>query len=108
MQHDPAIAAAHRQFLADFVGFQAEHFAHHEDARGGRRQALQAGVEDCPEVAVFESFFRISPVRRPRIALPVTIALEQRIEIGVVDFLLGCFVDRFANPSSDDVDDLVA
>jgi hypothetical protein len=46
-----------------------------------------------------------SPKGGPRV--PVAVAPEQRVEIGVVDLFFGFLVARFAHPPPDDVDDLV-
>jgi len=98
----------HRQFAANFVRFQTEHFAHHEDACGCRRQAVQAGLENSPEAHVFEGLFRISPSGGLRCWLPVAVRRIERRKIVFIDFVFGRFAVRLASAAPDDVDNLVA
>ena len=50
----PAVVGGDGEVAADFVGVEADHLAHHEDLRRRLRQAMQAGLEDLPELAVVQ------------------------------------------------------
>ena len=51
VQHDPAVGRRDRQLLTDFLGRHFHHFAHHEHARGARRQSLRAQFEGFAEAS---------------------------------------------------------
>ena len=110
VQHHPAIGRTDAGFLTDFIGLEAEEFAHHEYPGGLRRKVVEAGFENFPELLLLEGGLGVGPASRLCRILPVAAPVEQ----GIVEQIIAGFVSgqracgNLAALAADDVDDLVA
>ncbi len=98
------------QFATDFIGFQFEKFAHHENPGCPFRQVIEADFEDGPEALLAQALFRVAPAEGPVFRAPMGVGLEQRIEAGIERRIVvaqGGDIGRAAL-GTDQIDDLVA
>jgi len=80
VKNNVKVARGEVDLQTDFLGFEAEELAHHEDSSCLRCQQIEEGFKYDPELLGLDRFVRTRPSHRTRPITPAASAVEQRFQ----------------------------